>query len=115
MFAPFVALLPIVLASFTTAAPALSFDITDSPQCTSGELSCCSNTLTPENAQGPLGQLGLGHLLDNLSGQVGLQCNAITGIGTGQGATCTQEPVCCAQNNYNGLVNLGCTPVNAAA
>ncbi|EIW77382.1 fungal hydrophobin [Coniophora puteana RWD-64-598 SS2] len=84
-------------------------------QCATGTLSCCDNHLSAHDAQGPLGQLGLGDLLNGVTGNVGVNCNPITVIGTGQGATCTNEPVCCDHNNYNGLLNLGCSPVNVAA
>ncbi|EIW74588.1 hydrophobin [Coniophora puteana RWD-64-598 SS2] len=84
-------------------------------QCATGTLSCCNNALSPHDAQAPLGQLGLGDLLNGIAGQVGVQCNPITGIGAGQGATCTQEPLCCDHDNYNGLISLGCNPVNVAA
>ncbi|KAF8416421.1 hypothetical protein L210DRAFT_3545896 [Boletus edulis BED1] len=37
-------------------------------------------------------------LLVNGFSRVGLGCSTITVIGTGSGATCTQQPVCCTNN-----------------
>ncbi|KIJ67321.1 hypothetical protein HYDPIDRAFT_108039 [Hydnomerulius pinastri MD-312] len=54
----------------------------------------------------------LGIVVEDLTGQVGLGCSPITAVGTGSGATCTQEPVCCTGNSYSGLINLGCSPIN---
>ncbi|KAG2032424.1 hypothetical protein BDR03DRAFT_970119 [Suillus americanus] len=45
-------------------------------------------------------------------GEVGLGCTPISVIGTGDGASCLQQPVCCSNESYNGLVNIGCTPIN---
>ncbi|THU76411.1 fungal hydrophobin, partial [Dendrothele bispora CBS 962.96] len=42
---------------------------------------------------------------------VGLTCTPISLIGVG-GTNCASQPVCCKENNFNGLVALGCTPVN---
>ncbi|GAB88060.1 hypothetical protein GORBP_124_00010, partial [Gordonia rubripertincta NBRC 101908] len=42
---------------------------------------------------------------------IGLTCDPISVIGIG-GNSCTAQPVCCENNNFNGVVALGCTPVN---
>lgn len=38
--------------------------------------------------------------LDPVEGSVGLGCSPISVIGTGSGAVCNQEPVCCSGNTY---------------
>ncbi|KAG1727833.1 fungal hydrophobin [Suillus lakei] len=43
---------------------------------------------------------------------VGLDCSGISVVGTSSGCEANQEPLCCEDNSYNGLVNLGCTPIN---
>ncbi|KAF5379798.1 hypothetical protein D9615_005666 [Tricholomella constricta] len=35
-------------------------------------------------------------------------------IGLGSDANCRQTPMCCSSNNYNGLVVIGCTPINVS-
>ncbi|KAF9224193.1 hypothetical protein BS17DRAFT_817089 [Gyrodon lividus] len=54
----------------------------------------------------------LGAVLPNVQGLVGLGCTPITVVGTGSGAVCTQQPVCCTGNTYSGLINVGCSPIN---
>ncbi|KAH7916584.1 fungal hydrophobin-domain-containing protein [Hygrophoropsis aurantiaca] len=81
-------------------------------QCNTGPIQCCESmkSANDESIQGLLGKLNIAP--DSIIGQVGLQCTPITGALTGSGATCSQEPVCCTNNNYNGFVNVGCSPVN---
>nr|AAD41222.1 Pri2p [Cyclocybe aegerita] len=96
---------------------------TDSPsQCNNGSLQCCNSSMTQDRgnlqiAQGVLGGLlggllGLGGLLDlvDLNALIGVQCSPISIVGNAN--TCTQQTVCCSNNNFNGLIALGCTPIN---
>ncbi|KAI9570793.1 hypothetical protein HD554DRAFT_2037259 [Boletus coccyginus] len=46
----------------------------------------------------------LGPAIPSVDGLIGLGCTPITVIGTGSGASCTQQPVCCS---FNGVVDLG--------
>ncbi|KIJ43517.1 hypothetical protein M422DRAFT_253086 [Sphaerobolus stellatus SS14] len=57
-----------------------------------------------------LGLLGI--VIQGLSVLVSVGCTPITVIGAGQGANCAQQPVCCSNNNFNGLINIGCTPIS---
>ncbi|KAH7919200.1 fungal hydrophobin [Leucogyrophana mollusca] len=83
-----------------------------SSECDTGSLSCCNSVQAADSSAvtSLLGLLGL--VLGDLTGNVGLGCSPITAVGTGSGATCTQEPVCCTNDYYNGLINVGCSPVN---
>ncbi|KAJ3512144.1 hypothetical protein NLJ89_g3695 [Agrocybe chaxingu] len=56
-----------------------------------------------------LGLLGL--VVQPINAIVGLTCNPISVIGIG-GNSCTAQPVCCQNNSFNGLIAIGCTPVN---
>ncbi|KAF8976316.1 hydrophobin, partial [Cyathus striatus] len=49
--------------------------------------------------------------ISDITAQVGLNCSPLSVIGAG-GNSCTQQPVCCTGNNFNGLIALGCTPIN---
>ncbi|KAF8836403.1 fungal hydrophobin [Paxillus ammoniavirescens] len=103
--------LPILaFAAVATAAPSALQARDD--QCNTGSISCCNSTFT--STATTLASLGglLGLSLPSIGGLIGLSCSPITGLGTGTGAVCLQQPVCCSNNNYNGLVNLGCSPIN---
>ncbi|KAK0184041.1 hydrophobin-251 [Armillaria mellea] len=41
----------------------------------------------------------------------GVTCSPISVIGVG-GTQCNNQVVCCDDNNFNGLIALGCTPIN---
>ncbi|TEB20998.1 hypothetical protein FA13DRAFT_173510 [Coprinellus micaceus] len=52
----------------------------------------------------------LGISTQGLSGYVGSNCSPISVIGLGSG-TCVRQPLCCTNNNFNGIIALGCAPV----
>ncbi|OAX40579.1 fungal hydrophobin [Rhizopogon vinicolor AM-OR11-026] len=89
----------------------------DSSQCDTGSIQCCQKTETvsfiprrPYNSLASL--LGLLPIVGNIPGDIGLGCSPISVVGLGQGSSCTQEPVCCSNQQYNGLINVGCSPIN---
>ncbi|KAF8508462.1 hydrophobin 2 [Hysterangium stoloniferum] len=82
-------------------------------QCnTVGSPQCC-NTVGSATSPSVANQLGLlGIAVQALNGvNIGLGCTPITVIGLGQGADCSQHPVCCTNVKQDGLVNVGCTPI----
>ncbi|ETW76631.1 hydrophobin-like protein [Heterobasidion irregulare TC 32-1] len=82
-------------------------------QCNTGKLNCC-DTVGKSDDPSISKQLGLlGVVLQGLSVPVGLSCDPIDLIGVGDGSNCAQQPACCTGDVQNGLVNLGCTPINA--
>jgi len=56
-----------------------------------------------------LGLLGI--IAGPLNTVLGVNCSPITGIGA-SGTSCSSQTVCCTGNNFNGLINVGCTPIN---
>ncbi|KAK0434475.1 hydrophobin [Armillaria borealis] len=98
-------LLALPLLATATAIPR------DSATCASGTAQCCQSTQSPTSAsmQTLAGLLGI--VLGGLTGNVGLTCSPITvlGLGTNQ---CTNQVVCCQNNTFNGLIALGCNPIN---
>ncbi|KIJ67292.1 hypothetical protein HYDPIDRAFT_84585 [Hydnomerulius pinastri MD-312] len=100
------------LAVISAASFALLAVATGSSECDTGSLQCCNSVQAADSSAVTtlLGLLGI--VVGDLTGQVGLGCSPITVVGTGSGATCTQEPVCCTGNSYSGLINLGCSPIN---
>ncbi|KAH7920320.1 fungal hydrophobin [Leucogyrophana mollusca] len=103
----------VVVSSFALLAVATPTNVArQSSQCNTGSISCC-NSVQSSSSNVVTSLLGLlGIVLGDLTGQVGIGCTPITVVGTGSGATCTQEPVCCTNNYYNGLINVGCSPIN---
>ncbi|KAF8579897.1 fungal hydrophobin [Ramaria rubella] len=87
-----------------TAAPTA----TTISQCNTGGDAQCCNTVGAANTLPGIGLiLGLlGIVLQDLSVVVGLGCTSISGN------NCNQQPVCCSNNNFNGLINIGCTPIS---
>ncbi|KIJ67320.1 hypothetical protein HYDPIDRAFT_25785 [Hydnomerulius pinastri MD-312] len=102
----------IATAAFAVLAVATPHVARQSSECNTGSISCCNSVQDANSSAVTLLAGLLGIVLGDLTGQVGLGCTPITVIGVGSGATCTQEPVCCTGNSYNGLINLGCSPIN---
>ncbi|GLB42043.1 putative hydrophobins [Lyophyllum shimeji] len=78
-------------------------------QCNTGTIQCCNSV---QNADDPMvgglaGLLGIGAI----TGQVGVTCNPISIKGMG-GNSCSAQPVCCTGNSFNGVVVVGCSPIN---
>ncbi|KIJ40030.1 hypothetical protein M422DRAFT_257096 [Sphaerobolus stellatus SS14] len=95
----------------TVTAPAST--VTTISQCNTGSAQCCNTVGAADSLPlvGPiLGLLGV--VLDDLSVIVGLGCTPITVLGLGGGANCAQQPVCCINNSFNGLINIGCVPIS---
>ncbi|KAF9003047.1 fungal hydrophobin-domain-containing protein [Cyathus striatus] len=90
---------------------ALVLAVSAGQQCNTGDMQCC-NSVKEASSPSIAGLLGaLGIAVGSITGQVGVTCSPITAIGAG-GNSCTQQPVCCEGNNFNGIVALGCTPIN---
>ncbi|KZT01884.1 fungal hydrophobin [Laetiporus sulphureus 93-53] len=93
-------LIAVRAAATTPRSPPSSFG----GQCNTGSLRCCD---TVGDASDP-GIVGLvGDLLDGVSGLVGIGCSPVVG-----GDTCTNTPVCCENDIFAGLINIGCVAVN---
>ncbi|GJJ13618.1 hypothetical protein Clacol_007874 [Clathrus columnatus] len=95
------------LALLAAAAPAPQ----SISQCNTGNISCCNSlqNSTDQSVSELAGLLGI--TLPNIGLQVGLGCSPITLAGLGLGAGCEQQPVCCTGNSFQGLINLGCSPL----
>ncbi|KAG0699107.1 hydrophobin [Suillus ampliporus] len=81
-------------------------------QCNTGSIQCC-DSVSKSGESGSLDELlSLLGLVIPVGTSCGMSCSPITVIGTGGGASCNQQPVCCENNEYNGLINIGCSPIN---
>ncbi|KIJ40368.1 hypothetical protein M422DRAFT_173821, partial [Sphaerobolus stellatus SS14] len=74
--------------------------------CTAGAARCCNYVTTVDD---PAAATILKGLIDvivrPITALVGLGCTPITVVGTGGGANCTQQPVCCTDNRFERLVS----------
>ncbi|KAF8884852.1 fungal hydrophobin-domain-containing protein, partial [Infundibulicybe gibba] len=107
-----IAMIPLLAAA--TAVPRTTTPTTPASQCNTGGLQCCNSSQESSNAD--LGLTSLLGLLGVVVGALtwssgGVTCSPISAIGLG-GNSCSAQPVCCSNNSFNGIVALGCTPVN---
>lgn len=84
-------------------------------QCNTGPIQCCNTVATSGSQSGVDELLTLLGLSVPVGTQVGASCSPISAVGTGSGAQCSGQTVCCEQNEWNGLVNIGCMPINLNA
>ncbi|PFH48943.1 hypothetical protein AMATHDRAFT_148816 [Amanita thiersii Skay4041] len=80
----------------------------DEGNCNTGPVQCCNSVTTTANpvARTIAGIVGATLGLDV---PVGLGCSPLSVIGVG-GNSCNAQTVCCENNNFNGLIAIGCTP-----
>ncbi|TDL24350.1 fungal hydrophobin, partial [Rickenella mellea] len=83
-------------------------------QCNTAPVQCC-NSVQPAGSSAVSKILALlGVVVQDVNVPVGLTCSPITAVGVGSGASCNNQAVCCENNSFNGIVAIGCTPVNIA-
>ncbi|KAF8184676.1 hydrophobin-251 [Pholiota molesta] len=103
------------LAMFTAASMAVFVAAAPSGiqnSCNTGPVQCCNSVVSSNHPSVTDLWALLGLNVSDLTGQVGMNCSPITAIGAGSGSSCTSQPVCCDNNNFNGLVAVGCSPLN---
>ncbi|KAF8199457.1 hydrophobin [Pholiota molesta] len=81
-----------------------------SNSCNTGPVQCC-NSVTKASSPIVSPILGLLGVVVGHDVLVGFQCSPVGALGLGHNS-CTQQPVCCEGNNFNGLVVVGCSPIN---
>ncbi|KAK7472101.1 hypothetical protein VKT23_000220 [Stygiomarasmius scandens] len=99
-----------VTKTVTVTAPATT--VTEpASQCNTGPIQCCNSVQTAGSlaASTLLGLLGV--VVQDLNLPIGITCSPISVVGTG-GNSCNAQPVCCEDNSFNGVIAIGCTPVN---
>ncbi|KIM60478.1 hypothetical protein SCLCIDRAFT_1216747 [Scleroderma citrinum Foug A] len=82
--------------------------------CSNGDVYCCSDVGqygSHKNVNEQVQGLGLQSYVP-VGTSCGLNCSPISVIGAGSGASCTQQTVCCENNQFNGLINIGCNNIN---
>ena len=115
-------LLPVAALVAVAAAAPSELEARIGTQCNTGSMECCAYTLpvrfqfprysrsrpfrysrpTLQSTYTTLNDLSLvvGRTLPYVDGLIGLGCTPIWAVGTGTGATCTQQPVCCTYPDY---------------
>nr|AHZ18298.1 hydrophobin 2 [Tricholoma vaccinum] len=94
------------MAAFVAATPIPG----TSGQCNTGPVQCCNSVYQSQSAESALIASIVGLNLQGITGSIGTQCSPISAVGVGSNHS--QQPVCCENNNYNGLIVVGCSPVN---
>ncbi|KAF8065012.1 hydrophobin [Lyophyllum atratum] len=79
-------------------------------QCNTGPVQCCNSVTQANNPVAAL-LIGLLGIVVGPTVAVGLTCSPLSIIGIG-GNSCTSQPVCCTNNSFNGLIAIGCSPIN---
>ncbi|EIN05963.1 fungal hydrophobin [Punctularia strigosozonata HHB-11173 SS5] len=92
-------------------AVAALFAVASADQCNTGSIQCCNSVHDSKSSalSGLFNLLGIN--AGDVTGQVGVTCSPISAVGVG-GDSCNASPVCCENNNFNGLVALGCVPIS---
>ncbi|KAG1803478.1 uncharacterized protein BJ212DRAFT_1284977 [Suillus subaureus] len=86
--------------------------VANDSQCDTGTIMCCDTKSTYPQTEPTLTELGLVDIAAVVDAFVALSCSGISVVGTSNGCTANQEPLCCENEKYNGAVNIGCTPIN---
>lgn len=81
-----------------------------SNQCNTGTISCCDSVKSINDPYVEEIAKSL-EINTKLSGNVGLYCKPLSVIGLG-GNSCSSQPACCTGKDINGIITLGCSPIN---
>ncbi|KDQ56645.1 hypothetical protein JAAARDRAFT_36128 [Jaapia argillacea MUCL 33604] len=76
--------------------------------CSAGHLQCCDTVTTSSNSEASTIIELLGIPAEDVTGLLGLTCSTLTG-----NKSCRKSTVCCEDNDYNGIISLGCTTVTS--
>ncbi|KAK0434463.1 fungal hydrophobin-domain-containing protein [Armillaria borealis] len=119
-FAPFPVVSPIKLSPMPSFTPFPVGSPSFLPRggadaCTAtGNVQCCESTQSPSDLSSHVTSLlgSLGVDISDLIGNVGVTCSTIAIVGPISVTQCDNQVVCCNDNSFNGVVALGCNPIN---
>ncbi|KAG2140582.1 fungal hydrophobin [Suillus clintonianus] len=80
-------------------------------QCDTGYIKCCNGNNIYSQTEPNLYELGLVDVAAAVDAFVALECSGVSVVGTSSGCTANQQPLCCENEKYNGIVSIGCTPI----
>ncbi|PPR01336.1 hypothetical protein CVT24_006338 [Panaeolus cyanescens] len=104
MFAKLALFTAATMAIFVAAAPGAPGAISNS--CNTGPVQCCNQLFEAEDESYEAILSLIGVVPEPLTGPVGLHCSPLSVVGV------SKCPVCCSGNQFDGLVNVGCSPVS---
>ncbi|KJA15220.1 hypothetical protein HYPSUDRAFT_72210 [Hypholoma sublateritium FD-334 SS-4] len=99
--------------SSAVVAPPATTTVGSSPsnQCNTGSIQCC-DSVQSASSKAVTTLLGLlGVVVSDVTALVGITCSPISVIGI-SGSSCSEQPVCCENDSFNGVIAIGCTPIN---
>ncbi|EIW79529.1 fungal hydrophobin [Coniophora puteana RWD-64-598 SS2] len=82
-------------------------------QCNTGDQFCCNKVSSSSDESAVKEAALLGAVVKGITGDIGFGCTPVGVLSSG-GSQCSSAPVCCTDNTFKGLVNLGCSPINVA-
>ncbi|PFH45530.1 hypothetical protein AMATHDRAFT_9044 [Amanita thiersii Skay4041] len=112
MFAYFASAIVLSVALTAAGGPAAG----DQSYCNSGSVQCCNSVQSVQQTSVQqleliLSQTGMGP--SQLTGLVGVTCTPVDYMGNGSGGnSCNSQTVCCDNRNFNGVIAIGCMPIN---
>ncbi|KAI0315418.1 fungal hydrophobin-domain-containing protein [Amylostereum chailletii] len=101
---------PPVTTTVTVTAPAPT-GTEPASQCDTAPVQCCDSVGTAGSSVVAPILSNLGIIVQDSDVPVGITCSPLSIIGVG-GNDCSANAVCCENNDFNGLVAIGCVPVN---
>ncbi|KAL4071861.1 fungal hydrophobin-domain-containing protein [Scleroderma yunnanense] len=104
-------LFALALTAVTTAVPH-SRGHEDGGHCNTGNLTCCNAVQSAEDPQTSQIAGILNIPISALNGNIGIACLSLDILALLNQQSCTQQPVCCENTEANGLVGIGCIPIN---
>ncbi|KAF4562644.1 hypothetical protein EYR40_009872 [Pleurotus pulmonarius] len=100
----------IFVAAIAAVAAASPLAARTDSKCNTGPVQCCNSMKSKDSSEGKL-VASLLHLdIGGVTGELGLQCSPVASLLGG--SKCSGQTVCCDNTKFNGLVNVGCTPIN---
>ncbi|KAF7441214.1 hypothetical protein PC9H_001563 [Pleurotus ostreatus] len=99
------------LTTLAVATPAVMRRTEPASSCSTGPVNCCNSSGTAKDGNIAKELALLGIVVPDINALIGVSCSPITVIGAG-GASCSSQTLCCEDNKYNGIVALGCIPVD---
>ncbi|PAV14933.1 hydrophobin 2 [Pyrrhoderma noxium] len=100
-----------VVPTYTGSAP-ISAPSSVESSCNTGTVQCC-NSVEPASSENASRLFSLlGFVPQDANVPVGMDCTPINIAGVGSGGSCNAQTVCCENTQFNGLINIGCSPIS---